>query len=49
MNILQLDLQPQYYGEFIFLKNKDAFPIQALNFLFFLNDIPVNLFFCQRK
>lgn len=39
MNILQLDLQPGYYREFIFLKTKATFPIQTLNCLIVLKDI----------
>lgn len=49
MNILQLDLQSEYCEEFIFLKNKAAFPVQALNCLFFLNDIFVIFFFFFAK
>lgn len=49
MNILQLDLQSEYCEEFIFLKNKAAFPVQALNCLFFLNDIFVIFFFFLPK
>ena len=50
MNTLHLGLQPEYYGEFIVLKNKATSQIQALSCLFFLNDIFVIFFlFCQRK
>lgn len=49
MNILQFDLQPEYY-EFIFLKNKAPFLIQTLNCFFLLNYILAYLFFfCQGK